>query len=144
MALSLFSVICVLHSLIALTTGSLMMFQINKIYELTHGQEAAAKLRGSTPEAQLLIETADAFSGLLLCGIGFLLLMVGFVKEKEFQGFFAKGCVLLHASMAIWRYNFERRVEDLSWDWLRLIVGDSLLALSWVFFLVYSWKVKYD
>ncbi|XAR59157.1 hypothetical protein NMG60_11014826 [Bertholletia excelsa] len=144
MALSLFSVICVLHSMIALTTGTLMMFQMNEIYALTHGAEAAAKLQGSTEEARLLIETADAFSGLLLCGIGFLLLMVAFVKDKEFQGFFAKGCVLLHASMAIWRYNFERRMEDLAWDWLRLTVGDILLALSWVFFLVYSWKVKYD
>lgn len=70
--------------------------------------------------------------------------MVAFVKDREFQIFFAKGCVALHVSMAVWRFNFERRVEDLARDWLRQIVGDILLALSWVFFIVNSWKVKYD
>jgi hypothetical protein len=46
--------------------------------------------------------------------------------------------------MAIWRVNFERRVEVLAWDWLRQTVGDILLGLSWVLFLVYSWREKYD
>ncbi|XP_052183688.1 uncharacterized protein LOC127795819 [Diospyros lotus] len=144
MALSLFVVVCILHSAIALTTGVLMVFFMEEIYTFTHGTVAAKKMLGSTPEAQLLIRTSDSFSGLLLFAIGLLLFMVAFVKDRDFQSFFAKGCVLLHVSMAIWRFNFERRVEDLAWDWLRQIVGDILLALSWVFFLVYSWKVKYD
>jgi len=144
MALSLFSVICLLHSLIAITTGALMMFYMKEIYTLSHGIEATTKLLGSTPQDQLLIRISDSFSGLLLFAIGFLLFMAAFVKDREFQIFFAKGCVALHVSMAVWRFNFERRVEDLAWDWLRQIVGDILLALSWVFFIVYSWKVKYD
>ncbi|WJX22288.1 hypothetical protein P8452_11609 [Trifolium repens] len=36
------------------------------------------------------------------------------------------------------------KVEDLAWDWLRQTVGDVLLALSWVFFLIFSWREKYD
>ncbi|KAI9199009.1 hypothetical protein LWI28_025872 [Acer negundo] len=139
-----FFVICILHSLIALTSGFLMMFRINEIYSLTHGSETAAKMVASNPHDQLLIETSDSFAGLLLFAIGFLIFMVSFVRDKAFQLFFAKGCTVLHIFMAMWRVYFERRVEDLSWDLLRKTVGDFLLALSWVFFLVYSWREKYD
>ncbi|XP_023003187.1 uncharacterized protein LOC111496876 [Cucurbita maxima] len=141
---STFPVICLLHSVVAITSGTLMMFYMKEIYTIGHGIDIATKLMGSTPHDQLLLQTSDSFSGLLLFAIGFLLFMVSFVKDREFQGFFAKGCMVLHVSMAMWRFYFERRVEDLSWDWLRQIVGDILLALSWVFFLVYSWREKYD
>ncbi|XP_022720467.1 uncharacterized protein LOC111278179 [Durio zibethinus] len=141
---SAFMVICLLHSVIALSSGALMVFHMKEIYTFTHGIETATKLLGSTPHDQLLIRTSDSFSGLLLFAIGFLLFMVSFVKDKEFQSFFAKGCTVLHVFVAIWRFWFERRVEDLAWDWLRQTVGDILLALSWVFFLVYSWREKYD
>ncbi|KAJ8761455.1 hypothetical protein K2173_001588 [Erythroxylum novogranatense] len=139
-----FSVICILHSLIAITSGALMMFNVNGIYTLTHGPHAAAKLMGSTPHDQLLIQTSDSFSGLLLLLIGVLLLMVAFVNDLDFKSFFAKGCTVLHVFVALWRIYFERRVEVLAWDWLRQTVGDISLALSWVFFLVYSWREKYD
>lgn len=121
-----------------------MMFCMNEICAIGHGIDTATKLQGSTPHDQLLIRTSDSFSGLLLFAIGFLLLMVSFVKDRDFQAFFAKGCTVLHVIMALWRIYFERRVEDLAWDWLRKTVGDVLLALSWVFFLVYSWREKYD
>ncbi|GLT86891.1 hypothetical protein SLE2022_050010 [Rubroshorea leprosula] len=81
---------------------------------------------------------------LIAVTFGFLLFLVAFVEDKEFQSFFAKGCVLLHISMALWRVKFERRLEDLAWDWPRQAVGDFVLALSWVFFLVYTWREKYD
>ncbi|XP_062096145.1 uncharacterized protein LOC133801934 [Humulus lupulus] len=141
---STFFVICLLHSLIAISSGALMMFYMKEIYSLGHGYETAIKLLGSTPHDQLLIRTSDSFSGLLLITIGFLLFMVSFVRDKEFQSFFAKGCTVLHVFMALWRIYFERRVEDLAWDWIRQTVGDVLLALSWVFFLLYSWREKYD
>ena len=141
---SLFSVICILHSLVTTTCGSLIMFYLNEISVLGHGSETARKLLGSTPHDQLLIQVSDSFAGLLLFVIGFLLFMVAFVKDKEFQSFFAKGCVLLHVSMTVWRVGFERRLEDLAWDWPRQVAGDLALALSWVFFLVYSWREKYD
>ncbi|CBI21858.3 hypothetical protein AAG906_040524 [Vitis piasezkii] len=144
MAPSLFFVICILHSLVTLTCGSLIMFYLNEISVLGHGTETARKLLGSTPHDQLLIQISDSFAGLLLFMIGFLLFMVAFVKDREFQSFFAKGCVLLHVSMALWRVCFERRLEDLAWDWPRQVAGDLALALSWVFFLVYSWREKYD
>ncbi|KAH1103090.1 hypothetical protein GLYMA_13G238900v4 [Glycine max] len=137
---SAFLVICILHSLIAVTCGGLMMFYMKEVYTFGHGVQAATKLLGSTPHDQLLIKTSDSFSGLLLVAIGFLLFMVSFVKDRDFQVFFAKGCTLLHLFMAMWRVYFERKVEDLAWDWLRQTVGDFLLALSWVFFLVYSWR----
>ncbi|CAN0853012.1 hypothetical protein LINGRAHAP2_LOCUS5502 [Linum grandiflorum] len=121
-----------------------MMFSMKEVYTLTHGIDTAAKLLGSTPEDQILIRTSDSFAGLLLFAIGSLLFMVSFVKDREFQPFFAKGCTLLHCFMAIWRVYFETRVEVLAWDCLRQTVGDILLALSWVFFLVYSWREKYD
>ncbi|XP_039064696.1 uncharacterized protein LOC120209880 [Hibiscus syriacus] len=139
---SAFTLICLLHSAIALSSGALMMFKMKEIYTFTHGIETATKLMGSTPHDQLLIRTSDSFSGLLLFAIGFLLFMVSFVKDRSFQSFFAKGCTVLHVMVAIWRFWFERRVEDLAWDWLRQTVGDILLALSWVFFLVYSWREK--
>ncbi|XP_022142937.1 uncharacterized protein LOC111012927 [Momordica charantia] len=139
-----FLLICMLHSLIALTCGALMMFYSHEVFVFGHGSETAIKLQGSSPHDQLLIQTSDSFSGLLLFTVGFLLFMVAFVKDREFQTFFAKGCVLLHLAMAIWRVYFERKLEDLARDWPRQVVGDITLALSWVFFLVYSWREKYD
>ncbi|KAL3821194.1 hypothetical protein ACJIZ3_007099 [Penstemon smallii] len=139
-----FFLICMLHSLVALTCGSLMMFYSDEVFVFSHGKDLAIKILGSTPHDQLLIRTSDSFSGLLLFAIGFLLLMVAFVKDREFHSFFAKGCVLLHISMAIWRIYFERKIEVLGHDWMRLVVGDIVLGLSWVFFLVYSWREKYD
>lgn len=133
-----------LHSVIALSCGALMMFYSNDLFVFSHGKETASKLMGSTPHDQLLIQTSDSFSGLLLFVIGFLLFMVAFVKDRDFQGFFAKGCVFLHLAAAVWRIYFDRKLEDLGGDWLRLVVGDIILALSWVFFLVYSWREKYD
>ncbi|KAJ8568954.1 hypothetical protein K7X08_032691 [Anisodus acutangulus] len=139
-----FFIICILHSLIATISGALIMFYLNEISVLGHGIETAKKLLGSTPHDQLVIKTSDSFVGLLLCVIGLLLFMVSFVKEREFQGFFAKGCILLHVAMGLWRVYFERKLEDLAYDWPRQLVGDFVLALSWVFFLVNSWREKYD
>ncbi|KAA0058815.1 uncharacterized protein E5676_scaffold227G00850 [Cucumis melo var. makuwa] len=127
-----------------LRSTALMMFYSHEVYVFGHGPETAIKLQGSSPHDQLLIKTSDSFSGLLLFTVGFLLFMVAFVKDREFQSFFAKGCVLLHLAMAIWRVYFERKLEDLARDWPRQVVGDVTLALSWVFFLVYSWREKYD
>lgn len=111
-----------------------------------HGPETARKLLGlgSSPRDQMLIQVSDSFAGLLLFAIGLLLFMVAFVKDSDFQSFFAKGCILLHLAMALWRVYFERRVEDLAKDWPRQLIGDFALALSWVFFLVHSWTEKYD
>ncbi|KAK6934255.1 Cytochrome c oxidase copper chaperone [Dillenia turbinata] len=131
-----FFLICLLHSVIALSCGAFMMIYTNDFFVLGHGKETATKLSGSTPHDQLLIKTSDSFSGLLLFAIGFLLFMVAFVKDREFQSFFAKGCVILHVIMAIWRVYFERKLEDLARDLPRQVVGDIVLALSWVFFLV--------
>ncbi|PWA73335.1 hypothetical protein CTI12_AA261790 [Artemisia annua] len=136
--------ICLIHSLVALTCGALMMFYSHEVFAFSHGNEIATKLLGSTPHDQLLIQTSDSFSGLLLFAIGILLFMVAFVKDRDFQSFFAKGCVLLHIAMAVWRIYFERKLELLGGDWIRLVVGDFVLALSWVLFLVYSWREKYD
>lgn len=140
-----FFLLCMLHSMVALTSGALMMFYSNEVFIFSHGRERASKLFGSTPHDQLIIQTSDSFSGLLLFAIGFFLFMVAFVKDREFHNFFAKGCVLLHIAMAVWRIYFERKLEeDLGHDWLRLVVADIALGLSWVFFLVYSWREKYD
>ncbi|XP_057962431.1 uncharacterized protein LOC131153993 [Malania oleifera] len=139
-----FILICFLHSVVALTCGAMMMFYTKEIWVFGHGSEIASKLLGSTPHDQLLIRTSDSFSGLLLFAIGLFLFMVAFVKDKEFQSFFAKGCVLLHVAMAVWRVSFERKLEDLARDLPRQVAGDIVLALSWVFFLVYSWREKYD
>ncbi|KAJ0601276.1 hypothetical protein HanIR_Chr03g0126521 [Helianthus annuus] len=100
---------------------------------------------GINTHDQLLIKTSDSFSGLLLFAVGSLLFMVAFVKDREFQSFFAKGCVLLHIAMAIWRIYFERKLEELGRDWLRLVVGDFVLAISWYCFLcVVGEKVRLD
>ncbi|KAL4369337.1 hypothetical protein GQ457_05G029320 [Hibiscus cannabinus] len=139
-----FRLICLLHSVIALTSGALMMFYVKEVYAFTHGIETAPKLLGSTPHDQLLIRTSGSFSGLLLFAIGFMLFMISSVKDREFQSSFAGGCTALHVFVALWRFWFERRVEDLAWDWLRQTVGDFLMGVSWVFFLVYSWREKYD
>ena len=80
-----FFLICILHSIIALTCGALMMLYTKEISVFVHGIEVASKLQGSTPHDQLLIQTSDSFSGLLLFAIGFLLFMVSFVKDREFQ-----------------------------------------------------------
>lgn len=144
MASSGFFIICTLHSVIAITCGALIMFYLNEISVFGHGIETAKKILGSTPHDQLLIQISDSFAGLLLFVIGFLLFMVAFVKDREFQSFFAKGLIIIHVLVALWRVYFERRLEDLAHDWPRQLVGDFALALSWVFFLVYSWREKYD
>lgn len=120
------------------------MFYLNEISMLGHGTETALRLSGSTPHDQLLIRTSNSFVGMLLFAVGILLFMVAFVKDREFQSFFAKGCLLLHVSMALWRIYFERELEELAWHWPKRVVGDFLLSLSWLFFLVYSWREKYD
>lgn len=139
-----FFIICMLHSAITLTCGALIMFYLKETFVLGHGTKTARKLLGSTPHDQLLIQISNSFAGLLLFAVGLLLLMVAFVKDTEFQSFFAKGCVLLHVSMALWRVYFERRLEDLARDWPRQLVGDLVLAFSWILFLIYSWMEKYD
>lgn len=139
-----FFVICILHSVLAVTCGAFIMFFLKEISVLGHGTETARKIRGSTPHDQLLIEISNSFAGLLLFVVGFLLFMVAFVKDREFQSFFAKGLILIHISVALWRVFFERRLDDLAYDWPRQLIGDFVLALSWVFFLVYSWREKYD
>lgn len=144
MGISGFFVVCVLHSMIALTCGVSMMFYSNELSVFGHGVETATKLRGSTPHDELLIATADSFSGLLLFALGFLLFTIAFVKDREFQSFFAKACFLLHIAMAVWRAWFGTKLEDLAADWPRQVAGDIALALSWVFLLVYSWREKYD
>ncbi|PKA62081.1 hypothetical protein AXF42_Ash018306 [Apostasia shenzhenica] len=121
-----------------------MMFFVNEIPAVGHGRETARMLRGSTPHDQLLIQISDSFAGLLLFVIGFLLFMVAFVKDRAFQVFFAKGCILLHVSMGLWRLYFERRIEHVARDWPRQLAGDFILSLSWLLFLVYSWREKYD
>ncbi|KAK4255808.1 hypothetical protein QN277_008756 [Acacia crassicarpa] len=144
MASSAFFLICLLHSAIALTSGLLMIFYSAETMEFSHGFETARKIQGSTPHDQLLVRTSNSFSGLLLFAIGFLLFMVAFVKDREFQSFFAKGSIAVHMSMAAWRFGFLRKVEDLAHDWPRLAIGDLALAVSWVYFLVCSWREKYD
>ncbi|XP_061983392.1 uncharacterized protein LOC133703022 [Populus nigra] len=119
-----------LHSVIALTCGALMMFFTNEVTVFGHGIEVATKLKGSTSHDQLLIQTSESFSGLLLLAIGFLLFMVAFVKDREFQIFFAKGCTSFHVSVAFWRVYFEQKLEDLAHDLPRLVAGDIALALS--------------
>ncbi|KAG4911974.1 hypothetical protein JHK82_052560 [Glycine max] len=106
---------CVLHSTIALTCGALMIFYSKEISVLGHRSETASKLQGTTPHDQLLIDTSDSFSGLLLFTIGFLLLMVAFVKDIDFQ---------------MWRLFFERKLGDLAHEWPRHAVGDIALAIS--------------
>ncbi|WCJ30763.1 hypothetical protein M5689_012302 [Euphorbia peplus] len=144
MASNVFFIICLLHSFVAITFGSSIMFYLKEISILGHGIETAEKLIGSTQHDQLLIQISSSFGGLLLFAIGLLIFMVGFVKDREFQSFFAKGCVLLHVTMAIWRVYFERKLEDLAMHWPKQMIGDLMLALSWVFFLVYTWREKYD
>ncbi|XP_059310812.1 uncharacterized protein LOC132062213 [Lycium ferocissimum] len=39
--------------------------------------------------------------------------------------------------MGLWRVYFERKLEDLAYDWLRQLVSDFVLALSWI-----KWKQK--
>ncbi|KAL1147059.1 hypothetical protein V6Z11_A10G029000 [Gossypium hirsutum] len=126
---SCFMLICLLHSAIAISSGAFMMFRMKEIYTFTHGIETASKLLGSTPHDQLLIRTSDSFCRPALV---------------HHRSFFAAGCTFLHVFMAVWRFWFETRVEDLAWDCIRQTVGDILLALSWVSFLVYSWREKYD
>ncbi|KAF8024131.1 hypothetical protein BT93_F1358 [Corymbia citriodora subsp. variegata] len=136
MGSSRFFLICALHSLVAIACGGLMIFYSSEV--------SAMKLQGSTPHDQLLIRTSDSFSGLLLVAVGFLLIMVGFVKDREFHSFFAIGCVLLHFATVVWRVCFERKVDELAGEWPRKVFGDIALAVSWILFLVYSWREKYD
>ncbi|KAL8506572.1 hypothetical protein ACS0TY_017458 [Phlomoides rotata] len=141
---SSFFLICTLHSVIYVTCGGLIILYLKEMSVFGHGIETATMILGSTPHDQLLIQISTSFAGLLLVLVGCLLFMVAFVKDRVFQSFFAKGCVLLHISMALWRVLFERRLEEMAYDWPRQLVGDFVLALSWVFFLVCTWRDKYD
>ncbi|KAF3531828.1 hypothetical protein F2Q69_00038291 [Brassica cretica] len=128
----LFRVICILHSVIALTSGTLMMFYTEKASIFGHGSDIANKLKGSTPHDELLIQISQSFSGLLLFAIGLVLFMVSFVKDREFHGFFAGGSVILYVLMALWRVVFEWKIEDLAFECPKQALGDIALAVSWV------------
>lgn len=121
-----------------------MMFYTEKASIFGPGSEIASKLKGSTPHDELLIQISQSFSGLLLFAIGLVLFMVSFVKDREFHSFFAGGSVILYVLMAMWRVLFEWKIEDLAYEWPKQALGDIALAISWVFFLVYSWREKYD
>lgn len=110
-----------------------MMFYTEEVTVLGHGHEIASKLQGSTPHDQLLIQTSESFSGLLLFTIGFVLFMVAFVKDGEFQSFFAKGCVLVHVSMAIWRVCFEGKLLGFGHEWL---FGEFVYELKLLLFYI--------
>ncbi|KAG2251373.1 hypothetical protein Bca52824_081509 [Brassica carinata] len=129
---SLFRVICILHSVIALTSGTLMMFYTEKASIFGPGSEIASKLKGSTPHDELLIQISQSFSCFSL------------PLDREFHSFFAGGSVILYVLMASWRVLFEWRIEDLAYEWPKQALGDIALGISWVFFLVYSWREKYD
>lgn len=88
-----FTLICLLQSVIAVVSGSLMMFFWREVSIFGHGKETASKLLGSTPHDQLLIQTSDSLAGMLLFSIGIMLFMVSFVRDREFQSFF---CERLH------------------------------------------------
>ncbi|KAH7439409.1 hypothetical protein KP509_04G059400 [Ceratopteris richardii] len=120
------------------------MFYFSDIAVFSVGRETASKLLGSTPHDQLLIKTSEALVGACYVFIGILLFMVAFVKDRDFQSFFAKGCALMHVLMAVWRLFFERKIEDVARDLPRQVVGDIFLAMSWVFFLIRNWREKYD
>jgi len=109
-----------------------------------HGSDIANKLKGSTPHDEQLIQISQSFSGLLLFAIGLVLFMVSFVKDREFHSFFAAGSVILYMVMALWRVMFEWKIEDLAFECPKQALGDIALAVSWVFFLVYTWREKYD
>ncbi|KAL4391790.1 hypothetical protein HN51_013241 [Arachis hypogaea] len=74
-----------------------------------------------------VIKTSDSFFGVLLVTIVFILFRVSFVKDKDFQAFFAEGCTLLCIVMAFWRASFEREVKDFACDWLHQSIRDALL-----------------
>ncbi|XP_057790485.1 uncharacterized protein LOC131007597 [Salvia miltiorrhiza] len=139
-----FFLICTLHAATAATCGILIMFYLKEITEFGHGAATARSMLGSTARDEVVVRVSNSFAGLLLVVIGCVVFMAGFVKDREFQGFFAKGCAGLHLAMALWRVWFERRLEVLARDWPRQLVGDFVLALSWLFFLVYMWRDKYD
>ncbi|KAJ7299755.1 hypothetical protein O6H91_16G033500 [Diphasiastrum complanatum] len=141
---SCFRLVCFLHALIYLTSGSLMIFFLREFANVGHGKDTSSKILGSTPHDQLVISVSESLVGLLLLIIGFLLFMVSFVKDREFQTFFAGGCIGIHCLVVVWRLVFERRVEALARDSIRQVVGDIGLATSWVFFLLWSWREKYD
>lgn len=109
------------------------------------GMEATPKrILGSTPHDQLLIQTSESLVGLCFTIIGMLLFLVSFARDAEFHSLFAKGCVVVYVLMAAWRLWSQRKVAEYALEWPRQVVGDVLLALSWMFFLVWNWREKYD
>ncbi|CDP20667.1 unnamed protein product [Coffea canephora] len=112
MGLGGFFMICILHSLVALSCGGVMMFHSYEFLEFSHGRDHASKFAGSTPHDQLLIRTSDSFSGLLLFAIGFLLVMVAFVKDRDFQSYFARRCVLLHSRPQFGEYTSRESLKS--------------------------------
>ncbi|XP_024520068.1 uncharacterized protein LOC112351263 [Selaginella moellendorffii] len=143
-ALGCFRAVCLLHAAIDCVSGCLMIFFLWELAEFGHGKTTSSKILGSTPYDQLLIATSESLVGMLLLVIGLLLFMVSFVKDRDFQTFFAKGCIVIHGLMVVWRLAFEIRVEELAGDSIRQMIGDCLLGSSWIFFLIWNWREKYD
>eukprot|EP00249_Psilotum_nudum_P009111 c21716_g1_i1 orf=185-616(+) len=139
-----FRLICLLHAAVDIAAGSLMMFYLREGGPFGQRIDVTGKILGSKPHDHLLIRTSEALVGMCFVNIGLMLFMVSFAKDREFQNFFVKGCVIIHALMALWRLYFEQGVEDLAWAWPRQVVGDVLLGMSWMFFFVWSWREKYD
>ncbi|KAI5082265.1 hypothetical protein GOP47_0002008 [Adiantum capillus-veneris] len=141
-----FQLICLLHSGITMVFGMSIMFHYNDRNNSV-SMEMGARPRmvlGSTPHDQLLIWTSESLVGLCFTISGMMLFMVSFARDAKFHSFFAKGCVAMYMIMAAWRLWFQRKVADYALEWPQQVIGDVLLALSWIFYLAWNWRDKYD
>ncbi|CAN8259259.1 unnamed protein product [Cochlearia groenlandica] len=99
-------------------------------------------VKGRTFSLVLLIHSANEFTSLprnLYTSFdyrtyewnpGLVLLIVSFVKDRDFHSFFAVGSVILYVVMALRRVMFEWKIEDLAFEFPKQALGDIALAVS--------------
>lgn len=83
---SLFRIVCLFHAFINTITGLLMVFSINTISRVAHGDEVTKKLHlVDQDEKSRLIQTSESLVGMMLIFIAILLYMISYIDQIKFQ-----------------------------------------------------------
>ncbi|KAI9016891.1 hypothetical protein DFJ74DRAFT_678698 [Hyaloraphidium curvatum] len=131
-----FSTLCRAHAAINLLTGGAILANLDDAAAMVHGKEKGAKLLGSTPDDRLAIRTSESLVGVLLVDVALLLGLAATAKDEGFRRDFCKVALAIHGSLAAWRFAFASKVPALEGDWQKQVLGDAVMACSWVYYLL--------
>jgi hypothetical protein len=128
-----FSALCRVHAGIDLLTGAGMLYNLDWMTQLVHGDETAKTLFAENTK----LRVAESLTAVLLVDIALILGVVATSKEIGFQRNFCKAALGIHASLAAFRLAYQRKIPEMKKDIPGQLVGDAIMAGTWAYWL---WK----